>query len=100
RDAPRPSEATADARTARQLAGDLDTIVLKALQKDAARRYASVEQFSDDVQRHLQGRPVLARPDTVAYRTRKFVNRHKAGVAAAAFIVATLVGGVAATGWE
>jgi non-specific serine/threonine protein kinase/serine/threonine-protein kinase len=100
REARRPSEAADQASLARQLVGDLDTIVLKALQKDPARRYASVEQFAQDVQRHVRGLPVLARPDTIGYRTTKFVTRHKAGVAAAGLIAMSLVGGIVATAWE
>lgn len=83
---------------ARRLAGDLDTIVLKALRKEPERRYASVEQLSEDVRRHLEGLPVTARPDTMAYRTAKFARRHRLGVAmatlavlAAAAFVGTLV---------
>ena len=72
----------------RRLAGDLDTIALKALRKEPERRYASVDQLADDVQRHLDGRPVLARRDTLAYRITKFVRRHRAGVAAAVGLVA------------
>lgn len=69
------------------LRGDLDTIVLKAMQKDPARRYNSAEQFSEDMHRYLEGLPVLARPDTATYRMRKFLRRHwvVAGATAAAF---------------
>jgi serine/threonine protein kinase len=84
----------------RRLAGDLDMIVLKALRKEPQRRYGSVEQLSADLQRHLDGLPVSARPDTVRYRTAKFVRRHKAGVAAAAAIVFLLAAGVVATAWQ
>jgi eukaryotic-like serine/threonine-protein kinase len=100
KDARRPSEVTTDAGIARRLRGDLDTIVLKALQKDPARRYGSVEQFAQDVTRHLSALPVLARPDTVRYRTTRFVARHKMGVAASALVAISLVGGIAATAWE
>ncbi|MEO8078532.1 MAG: hypothetical protein ABI818_19560, partial [Acidobacteriota bacterium] len=84
----------------RRLRGDLDTIVLKALQKDPARRYASVEQFGQDITRHLAGRPVLAQPDTIRYRTTKFITRHRVGVAASALVLLSLVVGVIATGWQ
>jgi eukaryotic-like serine/threonine-protein kinase len=84
-------------RLRRALMGDLDNIVLKALRKEPARRYASVEQLSEDVLRYLEARPVGARPDTVGYRAAKFVRRHKAGVAAAALVVLSLVGGIVAT---
>jgi len=70
----------------RQLEGDLDRILLKALNKDPARRYHSVEQFSEDVRRHLAGLPVAAREDTYIYRAGKFVRRHPVGVAAAIII--------------
>jgi eukaryotic-like serine/threonine-protein kinase len=96
----RPSDVAADAATARRLRGDLDTIVLEALQKDPARRYVSVEQFAEDVRRHLGGLPVLAQPDTIRYRTTKFITRHKVGVAASALVVLSLVGGVIATAWQ
>jgi serine/threonine protein kinase/predicted negative regulator of RcsB-dependent stress response len=78
----------------RQLAGDLDNIVLMAMRKEPQRRYSSVEQFSEDLRRHLEGLPVIARKDTLWYRASKFVSRHKAGVAAAALIVLSLVGGI------
>ncbi|HEY1434988.1 MAG TPA: protein kinase [Thermoanaerobaculia bacterium] len=65
------------------LRGDLDTVILMALRKEPERRYASVEQFAEDLRRHLEGHPVAARKDTMAYRTGKFVTRHRAGVAAA-----------------
>ena len=84
RDPERPS-ATASrqgaAKLARRLRGDLDAVVLKALSKEPARRYGTVEQFQTDVRRHLRGLPVLARPDSRAYVLRKFVGRHRAGVA-------------------
>jgi len=95
-----PSETADDHAVAERLRGDLDTIVLKALQKDPARRYTSVEQLAADVERHLGGRPVLARPDTIRYRTAKFVSRHRAGAAAAMLVFASLIGGIAATAWE
>ena len=81
----------------RRLRGDLDNIVLKALRKEPERRYASVEQFSEDIRRHLEGLPVIARPDTFFYRSSKFVRRHKAGVAAAIVVLLTLVVGLAVT---
>jgi serine/threonine-protein kinase len=70
-------------RLRRLLAGDLDTIVLTALQKDAARRYGSVEQLAEDVRRHLEGHPVRARRDTFGYRAVKFLRRNRLQVAAA-----------------
>lgn len=82
------------------LRGDLDNIILKALRKEPARRYASVEQFSEDIRRHLGGSPVTARRATFSYRASKFIQRNKFGVAAAAIILLTLVGGILATAWE
>ncbi|MGH9454152.1 MAG: protein kinase domain-containing protein, partial [Terriglobia bacterium] len=84
-------------RLRRRLAGDLDNIVLKALAKEPGRRYASAEQFSEDIRRHLEGLPVTARKDTVGYRSGKFIKRHKAGVAAAALVLITLLVGLGAT---
>ena len=60
-------------RLRKRLAGDLDNIVLKALSKEPSQRYASVDQFSEDVRRHLEGLPVIARPNTVRYRAAKFL---------------------------
>ena len=78
------------------LRGDLDNIVLRALDKDPARRYATVDELKDDLRRHRSGLPVRARPDSVAYRSRKFIARHRwsvatAGAVAAALIVALVV---------
>jgi serine/threonine protein kinase len=81
----------------RRLRGDLDNIVLMALRKEPQRRYASVQQFSDDIRRHLEGLPVLAHRDTPAYRAAKFVQRHKTGVAAVALIFLSLAAGIVAT---
>jgi len=81
----------------RRLRGDLDNIVLKALRKEPERRYASVEQFSEDIRRHLEGLPVIARPDTFFYRSGKFVKRHKASVASAITVLLTLIVGLAIT---
>ena len=76
----------AGARLSRQLAGDLDNIMLMAMRKEPERRYQSVEQFSDDIRRYLAGMPVAARKDTYGYRAGKFVRRHKAGVAILALL--------------
>jgi len=74
----------------RRLSRDLDTIVLKALRKEPAERYASVEQLSEDVRRHLDGLPIRARPDTWRYRAGKFAGRHRIGVAVATLFVLLL----------
>ena len=84
----------------KSLRGDLDNIVLMALRKEPERRYASVERFSEDIRRHLEGLPVLAHKDTFAYRSAKFVRRNKIGVAAAIFVLLTLLGGIVATTWQ
>lgn len=76
---------------------DLETIVLMALRKEPERRYGTVEQLSEDLGRYLDGYPVAARPDTPAYRARKFIGRNKAALAAAALVLATLAGGIVAT---
>jgi serine/threonine-protein kinase len=89
------------ARTnSRRLRGDLDRITVMAMHKSPERRYASAQQLSEDISRHLAGAPVLAQPDSAAYRAGKFIRRHKAGVAAAALVVAALVGAVAAVSWQ
>lgn len=84
----------------RRLSGDLDNIVLKALRKEPARRYASVQEFSEDIRRHLEGLPVAATPDTLGYRARKFVRRNKAGALAAAAIILTLLTATGITTWQ
>jgi eukaryotic-like serine/threonine-protein kinase len=70
-------------KLSKRLRGDLDDIVLMALRKEPERRYASVEQFAQDIQRHLDSLPVLARKDFFSYRASKFVNRHRFGVISA-----------------
>jgi Tol biopolymer transport system component len=83
----------APAKLSRRLRGDLDAIVLKALEKEPSRRYATTEQLETDVRRHLAGLPVVAQPASRAYIARKFVRRHRVGVgiAAAATVVALVV---------
>jgi tetratricopeptide (TPR) repeat protein len=84
----------------RELRGELDWIVLKALRKEPDRRYASVEQLADDIARHLGGRPVGAAPDSWHYRSRRFVGRHRTLVAAGMLLTLSLAGGLAATLWQ
>jgi len=79
----------------RQLKGDLDNIVLMALRKEPQRRYSSVEQFAEDIRRHLASLPVAAGKDTAGYRISKFIMRHKAGVTAASAIAVILIIGFA-----
>ncbi|HET9478513.1 MAG TPA: protein kinase, partial [Pyrinomonadaceae bacterium] len=82
------------------LHADLDNIVLMAMRKEPQRRYATAQQFAEDIQRHLDGLPVRARADTFGYRTGKFIRRHKLGAAAAALITLTLLIGIVATVWQ
>ena len=95
----RPSTVT-DATSGHRLRGDLDNIVLMALRKEPERRYATVDQFSDDIRRHLEALPVLARRDTLAYRADKFIRRNTAASVAAALVVLSLVGGIVMTTWQ
>ena len=73
-------------RLRKRLLGDLDVILLKSLRREPSRRYASPRELVQDLQRHLEGLPVEARPDSVAYRTTRFVARHRTGVALAASV--------------
>lgn len=86
------TRAIARRRLKKKLSGDLDMIILKALRKEPARRYHSVEQFAGDVRRYLEGRPVIARSDTPGYRMGKFVQRNAVGVAGAVALIVMLVG--------
>jgi len=84
-------------RLSKRLRGDLDNIVLMALRKEPDRRYASVEQFAEDIRRHLANLPVIARKGTARYRASKFLTRHKAGIAATAAIVFILLASLVVT---
>ena len=96
---PPPPSAAASA-DARALRGDLDTVVMTALDKDPARRYASAEALAADLRRARDGRPIVARPATAAHRARLFARRHRAAVAAAAAGLAALVGGLGLAVWQ
>jgi eukaryotic-like serine/threonine-protein kinase len=87
-------------RLARRLRGDMDTILLKALQKEPAQRYASVEALSQDMQRFLEGRPIHARPQRALYRLRKYMGRHRWGVALGAVCVLALAGLAVLALWQ
>jgi len=78
----RPSHAAEDGGPvrSRELRGDLDNIILKALHKDRERRYPSVDQFAEDIRAYLRGMPVKARPDSFRYRTSKFLGRNRLAV--------------------
>jgi len=80
---------------AKQLRGELDSIALKALEKDRSRRYASASEFESDIKRYLQNEPVLAVPPSVAYRARKFSRRHRAGLLMLSAFVLVLVAAAA-----
>lgn len=88
------------AQLQRALAGDLDTIVAHALRKSPAERYPSVLAFADDVRRHVRHEPILARPENLAARSRKFVRRHRVGVAASALVALAVGAGIAGVIWQ
>jgi len=92
-----PARTSSPDKRRRKLSSDLDNIVLKALRKEPARRYASAEQLADDIRRHLQGLPVSAAPDSFSYRAGKFVTRHKFGVLATVVVLLATLTGVATT---
>lgn len=92
-----PSTLVADTTARKRLRGDLDTIVLKALQKEPSRRYAGADALANDLRRHLQGHPVSARADTLRYRLSRFTRRHRVAVAASTVGLLVSAGGVAAT---
>ncbi len=96
---PRPSTVVSN-NNQQSVRGDLDNILLMALRKEPARRYQTVDQFADDIRRHLESRPVLARKDTIGYRARKFVRRNRVAVAGALLILVSLIGGLIATAWQ
>ena len=79
---------------------DLDNILAKSLRPEPERRYSSVGQFSEDIRRYLEGLPVIARKDTFAYRTSKFVGRHKIGLAVTASVALLLLGATVVAIWE
>jgi serine/threonine protein kinase/Tfp pilus assembly protein PilF len=86
------ARATTPEKLRRRLRGDLETIVNKALKKNPLERYSSVAEFADDLRRHLDDQPIAARPDTLRYRTAKFVRRHRRGVGGVAAAVLLFIG--------
>ncbi len=91
--------------TAQRLPGtlldeDLERIVDKAMHKDADRRYGSAQELADDIQRYLDGRPVLAHPDSALYRTAKFIRRHRMGTALASVALLGILGATASALWH
>jgi WD40 repeat protein len=103
-----PKPSTRVRRVARNLANpqalqvdrDLDWIVMKCLEKDRNRRYETAQELAADLQRYLNQQPVLARPQSTAYRLQKALRRHRAAFAAAAAIVIAVVGGTTASVWQ
>ena len=97
-----PSVRATDASpvTPRRLRGDLDTIVLTALQREPGRRYSTVDALAEDLQRYLQGEPVRARGDSAWYRAAKFALRHRAGVAVAGLAAMGLIATTSIAVWQ
>ncbi|GAB3312090.1 serine/threonine-protein kinase [Luteimonas notoginsengisoli] len=87
-------------RRAREVAGDLDNIVLKALAKRAEQRYPSVEALALDLQRYLDGKPVHARPQSLAYRLRKYAGRHRWALVSASLVAVTLAAALGIVVWQ
>jgi WD40 repeat protein len=84
----------------RALRGDLDWVVMKALEKERSRRYETANGFAADILRHLSNEPVLAAPPSRAYRLRKFARKHRGPLAAAALVLLALVAGLIGTTWQ
>jgi serine/threonine protein kinase/formylglycine-generating enzyme required for sulfatase activity len=87
------------ARLGHRLRGDLDWIVMKALEKDRSRRYATAQELATDIERHLAHEPVLASPPSFVYRARKLVRRYRGRFAAVAAVLLALVAGIIGTTW-
>jgi serine/threonine protein kinase/tetratricopeptide (TPR) repeat protein len=88
------------ARNARELSGDLDTIVTTALQPEPTRRYTGAARLGDDLRRWLDGHPIAAQPDTAGYRMRKFVSRHRIAVGSASAVLLALIAGLGIALWQ
>ena len=113
-DPPRASARAGDEARARQLKGDLDAILVRALSRFSHERYATIDAFADDLERHLRGEPVLARPDSLWYRVERWVRRHKlesavgvaiavavpAGAAAQAAVLTSIAAGAGIALWQ
>lgn len=99
-DPPPASEAAAESGNlplSRELRGDLDRIVAMAIRKEPERRYGSTQEFSDDLGRWLEGRPVLANPGSRTYRAGKWIGRHRLAFAAGGVMIVLAAGGLAST---
>ena len=99
-DAPLASTVALDPLVKKELKGDLDAILNKALKKSPADRYASIEAFMQDIRHYLAGEPVLAQPDRLSYRTHKFIARNKFFVAAATVAALAVIGGSSLALWH
>jgi len=95
-----PPSTAAEAKVARGLRGDLDTIVLKALKKERVDRYETAAALADDLESYLRGDPVLAQPDSPGYRLRKFAQKNRLAVGAVTAVVLALAGGLAVATWQ
>lgn len=84
----------------RQLSGDLSWIVMKALEKERARRYGSVSELAADIRRHLEDQPVMASPPSLLYRSQKFIRRHKLAVLSGLLVAASLIIGIGLAAWQ
>ncbi len=87
-----PSRVISEAGRSRAIQRDLDTIVLKAIRKEPEQRYASVQEFAEDIERYLTGRPIFARDATLSYRGGRFLRRHKESLATALVVLAAMAG--------
>jgi eukaryotic-like serine/threonine-protein kinase len=91
---------TEPAKLSKLMKGELDWLVLKALEKDRTRRYETANGFARDIQRYLDDEIVEARPPSTGYRLKKFVRRHKGQVIAASLVMFVLLGGIVGTTWQ
>ncbi|MCA9756921.1 MAG: serine/threonine protein kinase, partial [Candidatus Eisenbacteria bacterium] len=89
-----------DPALVRALESELDLVIARTLHKDPARRYATVDQLAEDIGRHLDGKPVLARGDAFSYRAAKFIGRNRLLVSAAAILALVIVAGSISTAWQ
>ena len=99
-ESPLASDSATDRRVARQLRDDIDSMLNKALKKNAGDRYSTMEAFAQDMQRWLDGKPVEARPDGLSYRIVKFAQRHRLQVAAGAVVAIALLVGTSVAVWQ
>src|SRR5690606_35480946 len=83
-----------------QLGEDVERIVARAMHKDLDRRYGSAQELADDIRRHLDGRPVLAHPDSISYRATKFIGRHRLGTALATLAACAVLGAAGIAAWQ